>query len=132
MKSTHKCFILLNHQPGDEQMAELRKRFAITEFLYPTEEFQSLWSNLQPESGLELVQGIREWLANESQEADYLWIQGEWGLCFYLVCWGLSNKRIPIYASSRRQAVEKKLDNGTIQSIRKFKHVTFKHYKIDE
>ena len=93
------------------------------------EELKQTWSNIEPDGELpiDVLTPIKNWIIQESNEQDYVLVQGEFGATFYLVDYCFNIKRIPIYATSIRQ-VEEKVQDGVTITNRIFKHVNFRKY----
>lgn len=57
-------------------------------------------------------------------------VQGEYGATVYLVNWLQKNGHAVYYATTERQVVETKTDEGSIINKRVFKHVNFRKYPL--
>lgn len=124
------CFCLLNHSLTQNQIDELETQFNCTKIVYPLQELQQSWAQIVPEKdNFSIIENVISWLTqNNAKENDLFIIQGEYGTTFTLVDYALKNNIIPLYATTRRIAKEKR--NGEIvekQYI--FEHVCFKKYK---
>ncbi len=126
-----KIFLLFSHKLTEEQIDELIEKFNINEFIKLPDDLQRLWSNFPPkgEFPVELAQKFIKFLKNNSREGDYVLVQGEFGLVYFVVCWCLDNNRTPIYSTTKRVFVEKRQSDGSIKNIHFFKHVNFRIYK---
>lgn len=123
--------VLLSHDITDEQLQEAQTRFKCQKVIYPPPELQSIWSQIPSAGELtgQEVMPFIDFLADNSTSGDFILIQGDYGMVFVLVDWALDNVRIPVYATSRRQAVENQLPDGSTAIFRQFRHVNFRKYK---
>ena len=123
-----KAFCLLNHALTQNQIAELKERFDITEIVYPSEELSKKWAQIPPSRELDfsIVKSVVEYLNSASTE-DILIIQGEAGSTFMLVDYALKKRLVPVYAVTAR--VSKEVATGE-QVVKQnvFVHVCFRPY----
>ena len=126
-----KIFLLFSHKLTNEQIQELKGRFKIEKIINLSSDLQSLWSNFPPENNFpkKIADKFIEYLQNNSQKEDFVLVQGEFGLVFYIVDWCLKNNRIPIYSTTKRIFKEENQPDGSIKNIHIFKHVNFRKYR---
>lgn len=112
-------------------MGELRHQWGIAEPVFPGPEIARLWKSVPPEDTIPpyFLNKITTWLAGITGPRDYVVIQGEFGISFYVVQWCYANSRIPIYATSHRKMKEI-IDKEKIISRREFQHVNFRQYPV--
>ena len=125
-----KIFLLFSHELTDGQVNELKEKYYIEKFVNLPEELQKLWSNFPPENEfpIELADKFISFLQKNSISNDYVLVQGDFGLVYYIVNWCLKNNRIAIYSTTKRIFKEEKLSDGSIKNIHIFKHVNFRKY----
>jgi len=61
-------------------------------------------------------------------ENDYVLIQGDFGACYIIVNFAFEIGLIPIYSTTRRAAVEKHENDGSVKLIHQFNHQMFRKY----
>lgn len=125
-------FLLFSHSLTPEQEREARTDLCIRNIIQPPEEIQAVWSKIPPENEelSSVIQPVQAWLDQYARQEDFVLIQGEFGACFLLVKHALQKGYIPIYSTTRRQAIEKKLHDGKIVLTHLFRHVRFRRYNI--
>lgn len=116
-KTNRTCFVLLNHKPAEEQLVELSKRFGATP-VYPSEEHQKLWANIDPFLDVDQVESLVAPLINEISKHDYVWCQGELTATYFI----MSVWRVPALIATTRRVVTE--SNGVKTST--FQHVQFR------
>ena len=123
--------LLFSHNLTNSQVFELKERFKIQNFIYLPEDLQNLWSNFPPEGEFpkNIADNFIEFLKENSKEKDFILVQGEFGLVFYIVSWCFDNNRIPIYSTTKRIYKKEKQSDGSIKNIHIFKHVNFRRYR---
>jgi len=119
----------MSHRLSDVQMKEANDILKIESIKMLPLELQQVWSNIDPKGELpvDVLAPIKNWILAESNEQDYVLVQGEFGATFYMVDYCFHIQRIPIYATSVRQVEEKVLNDVTVTN-RTFKHVNFRKY----
>lgn len=130
-----KCFIIINHKPTEEQLDELRVYHGVTEFCYPDAGSQWKWANISPDDDLGgvifSIQNLRHWIRDNSNPGDYIWVQGEPTAQTWLVHEAITYwKLVPIFATTRRESVEKVVDGKTVKT-NVFKHVRFRKFDYE-
>ena len=119
-------YLLFSHKLTDEQIADSKESLDIAEFHYLPKELQKLFSSVPPEleSLEEYAKPFKEYLNEEASVGDIVLIQGDFGLSYILVNFCKANDLIPVYATTKRVAVEK---DGV--KISQFKHIRFRRYE---
>lgn len=124
-----KTFCLLNHALTQKQIAELKTQFHSENIVYPPEELAQKWAQISPEeSNGEVVFAVAKWLENNAVSGDLFVVQGEFGATFAVVDYALKNALVPLYATTKRIAKEKR-DGETVHREYIFEHVRFKKYE---
>lgn len=122
-------FLLFSHKLTSEQIDQLKEK-GIERFFYLPDALQKIWSNV-PAEGIVLSEYLKPligWLSENSQEGDFVLIQGDFGATFYMVDFCFDVGLIPVYATTKRSVREKIVD-GSIVKISEFKHVEFRKYE---
>ena len=125
-----KVYLLLNHQPTEEQLEDLERVYGTFEIVEPNSKIKTFWSNIDPEmSGLERDDKALEIVDDVvKKKADSVWIQGE-SVMVYKVVKRLEYKNIPAFASTtKREAIEVRKEDGSIEKKSVFKHCRFVNY----
>ncbi len=124
-----KTFCLLNHSLTQNQLAELEQKFNSSEIIYPEEKIANLWAQIPPEDfDCGIIDDAILWLKENSSPGDLFIVQGEFGSTFMLVDFALKNNLVPLYATTRRVAKEKREGESVFREYI-FEHVCFKKYR---
>jgi len=126
-----RLFLLFNHYPlTPEQQSDARTSLGVEEVITPPEKIRSLWSQFPPDAkGLaSLLQPVRDWLVTAAIPGDLVLIQGDFGACYLMISFAMSQDLIPIYSTTERQAFEERLDDGSVHLVHRFRHVRFRLY----
>ncbi len=122
-------FLLFSHKLTDSQVEEL-KSSGISGFVYLPGILQVLWSNVSPD--LKELKGylkpIIEWLKNNAKRGDWVLVQGDFGAVFTVVDFCFRNGLVPVYATTKRNTIEK-MENGKLIKVSQFEHVRFRKYE---
>lgn len=123
--------LIFSHKLTEKQREEAVKRYKIGEFIKPDDIILNKWANIPPklEDLSEYLTQLREWIDAKSNPGDYVLIHGDFGATFTMVNHCLGRGLIPVYATSQRRAVEKRMGE-TIKISREFEHVSFREYKL--
>jgi len=124
-----KLFLVFSHSLTQKQEEDAKKSLKVDEFVSLPQELQKIFSNIPPEEKdiSKYIFPIKEFLKKESQKGDYVLIQGDFGAVVDLVNFSKSIGLIPIYSTTKRESIEKIIDNKVIkQSV--FKHILFRRY----
>jgi hypothetical protein len=122
-------FILLNHDISEAQKQDA-KRWGIRHFISLPPALQSLWGNIPAETQNidHLLHPIKQWLLQNAAAGDFVLIQGDFGACWIMVNFAFENNLVPVYATTDRKAVEMIQPDGSIKTVREFRHVRFRKY----
>ncbi|MBE3551073.1 MAG: TIGR02221 family CRISPR-associated protein [Brockia lithotrophica] len=127
--------IVMSHALLPEQKREAEERFGVTTFVSLPEDLQARWSNVDPELSRldDWLRPIAGWMEGIGRPGDYVLIQGEHGATVWLVARARRAGLVPIYATTRREARERREPDGSVVTERIFRHVRFRLYpKGDE
>jgi hypothetical protein len=124
-------FLIFNHHLTTLQEADAKINLGVRQIIAPSETIQRLWSQIPPEQTKlsDYLQPVRDWLINQSSPGDYVLIQGDFGAVYIMIQIAFQLNLIPIYSTTRREAVEDHLPDGTVRLTHQFKHVTFRTYE---
>lgn len=127
-------FLFFSHSLSEQQTEDIKSSFDNPTIVCLPVELQGLWSGVPTEiSGAELattyICPFLDFLAKESRAGDYLLIQGDFGMTFAVADWCLSNGRIPLYSTTRRQARELRRPDGLVEMTHVFAHCGFREYR---
>jgi hypothetical protein len=122
--------LVFNHQLTAVQEADAIASLGVEGIISLPEVLQGLWSDIPP--GLEALDGylqpFRRWLRDAATPGDYVLIQGDFGACYLMVNCALDLGLIPIYATTRREVVEERHEDGTVRITHHFRHMSFRRY----
>jgi hypothetical protein len=122
--------LLFNHLLTDNQAEQAGIELGIKRITEPPADISRCWANIppEPESIRDILKPVFSWIDKTAAKGDFLLVQGDFGAC-YLVLEHLSGTGvIPVYATTKRQAVEQRLDDDTVQLTHRFRHVRFRKY----
>lgn len=123
-------YLLFNHQITPVQQDDARNALGIGRIVDLPPDLQRLWSAVPPELdaiGSHLAP-IQQWLAAHAAPGDFLLVQGDFGATCLMVAFAFQKGLVPIYSTTKRQAVETILPNGGIQLTHSFQHERFRRY----
>ena len=122
--------LLFNHSPTSLQEEDARAALGIERIVPLPEDLKPLWDAVPPE--LESIEGhlapIREWAEESSRPGDYLLIQGDFGATYLMVRFAFERSLVPIYSTTRRDALEQHKPDGAVMLTHRFQHVRFRRY----
>ena len=124
-----KIYILLNYQPSKEQMQHLSK-MGFDEIIYPSNYVKNQWSSISPSMNelqrtrltVKIVDEIR------SQGIQFAWIEGDYGMVFYVVYSLIVFKIECIYSVSIKESLEIAKPDGNIKEAYIYQHIGFSKY----
>ena len=94
---------------------------------------QKLWSQVptaeNSNSLKEYIKPLFDFLLKKSNEDDIIFVQGEFGMTSLVVQWCYIHNRIPIYATTKREAVEVHNEDGSVTMQHKFVHAGFRRFE---
>lgn len=131
MVNITKLFLLFSHKLTSDQIKEAKERFNIDEFMYLPDCLQSIWSDVPPHGEISenYLDDIKEFILSNAGDTNYVLVMGEYGLTYSMVNWCFDNGYIPFYATTRRIYESKENEDGSVNNIHVFKHVSFRKYK---
>lgn len=123
-------FLLFNHNLTASQKADAFNSLNIDFIEDPPKIVKEVWSQVPADLDklFFYLEPARNWLNDASHPGDFLLVQGDFGATFLMAKFAQDNRLIPIYSTTARIAVEKELENGSIQSEHNFTHVRYRRY----
>ncbi|OQX24776.1 MAG: hypothetical protein BWK80_19005 [Desulfobacteraceae bacterium IS3] len=124
-------FLIFNHKLTPEQESDAKIFLGIKRMIEMPSHLKELWQQIPPDSAQlsNYLTPFKDWLHAESVENDYALIQGDFGACFLMVNFAFEIGLIPVYATTRREAVEERLTDGNIKLTHQFRHQRFRKYE---
>lgn len=125
-----KLFLVFNHTFTAAQEEDARRSLGVAEVVPLPDDLRSVWGQIPPDlPEIEpYLAPIRKWVADEGRPGDHVLIQGDFGACHLLVNWAAENGFTPVYATTRREAVETQEPDGSVKMTHHFKHQMFRRY----
>jgi hypothetical protein len=123
-------FLLFNHTITPVQEQQARLELGVERITEPPEDIRRTWAAIPPqeENIAPILAPVIAWLDDHAAPGDYVLIQGDFGACFLLAIHAMNRGYIPVYSTTERHAVEKKLDDGGVRLTHTFRHVRFRKY----
>jgi hypothetical protein len=123
-------FQLFSHQLTPDQQKSARKEFGVTDFQAPPKRIQHLWSQVPPDDTRisSFLSPVKTWLEETTHKGDLVLIQGDFGATYMMVVHAFSLGLVPVYATTQRQAREKKMPDGSVQLSHVFRFKRFRIY----
>jgi len=124
-----KMILLFSHTLTPEQKEDAKKTLKVDEFISLPDELQKLWSNVPPEiENLDnYLEPIFNYLRKNLKKGDFILVQGDFGATCKTAEFVKSLKTVPVYATTKREVVEKK-EGDKVVKISTFKHVMFRKF----
>lgn len=122
--------LLFNHTLIPEQNDELSNEWEVEEFLVTPTRIHDGWGNIDIEKNYnDVLNNVLDWLSNETEKEDLIFVQGQYGITYQVVSWALENNRIPIYAfTGRNVSSEIICPDSSVTQTSNFKHRYFAEY----
>jgi len=123
-------YLLFNHLLTDNQAERARLELGVNQIHKPPAEVSRCWANIppEPESISDILKPVFSWIDRSVSTNDFLLVQGDFGACYLVLEHIRGSGVVPVYATTRRQAVEQHLDDNTVQLTHTFSHVRFRKY----
>ncbi len=122
--------LLFNHRLTAPQEADARQSLGVARIVAPPPEIQALWSQVppEPESIVNFLAPVSVWLAATARPGDFVLIQGEFGATCLMVKKAFALGLIPVYSTTRREAIEEHTEDGAVHIRHTFSHQRFRQY----
>ena len=123
-------YLIFNHTFTDIQKKEARESLGVKKIIDMPRSLKKLWQDVPP--NLYAIENyldpIKNWLGDNSQPIDYVFIEGDFGATFILVRFAFGIQLVPIYSTTHRHAVEEYLEDDSVKLTHHFKHYRFRKY----
>jgi hypothetical protein len=122
--------LLFNHQLTRQQESSARQMLGVSSITELPSELKSIWGNVPAHLSeiVEYIAPVRDWLDDHAKSGDYILIQGDFGATYLMVRFAFHKGLIPIYATTRREAVEEVQSDGSVKRTQRFMHQRFRAY----
>ena len=123
-------FLIFNHNITSVQETDARNSLGVQRIIDMPSDIKELWQQIPPDLSKisSWLNPVKDWLAQNSIINDYILIQGDFGACYIMVDFAFKIGLVPIYSTTRREAVEEHDNHGTVKLTHNFKHVMFRTY----
>lgn len=131
-------FVLMNNDLTQEQIDDLADNHGVDEIFYPSDELRNKWANIQPELSTkelkEYLKDIEAWIDLKSFKCDGAIIVGEQTASLIMQNHFLLDfdDTVLLFATTKREVVEEKQDDGSIVKKSIFKHIRFREVTADD
>ena len=126
-----RMFLCFNHELTREQIQDAKRNLNIDEFIHLPSSLKKLWQDIPPDL-LDIssyLKPIIDWLKTTTREGDLILVQGDFGATYLIVQFAFKEGLIPVYATTKREVIEKKMPDGKVEMIHQFRHVIFRRYR---
>ena len=125
-------FLIFNHEITPIQENDARRSLGVKRITDLPPDFKELWRQVPPD--LSEISGylrpVKTWLAKQAAKSDYVLIQGDFGACYIVVQFAFEKGLLPIYSTTRREAIEEYGSDGAVKMVHQFKHQIFRRYGV--
>jgi hypothetical protein len=124
-------YLIFNHQLTEIQANAAVTQLKIRHIHTLPDGLQALWSRIPPEltSLTAYLEPIGKWLADQARPSDFVLIQGDFGACCRMVAEAFRLNLIPLYSTTKREAIEEHHADGTVELTHRFRHIIFRKYE---
>ncbi|AOY59367.1 CRISPR-associated protein Csx20 [Desulfococcus multivorans] len=124
-------FLIFNHTFTEAQQVDALATLGVDRIVRPPAHVRNVWGQIPADLPAisDYLAPVREWLAETAASGDYVLIQGDFGACCLMVQEAFKQGLIPVYATTRREAVEAPQPDGTVKMVHHFKHRRFRRYE---
>ena len=124
-----KLILLFSHKLTDLQKIDAKESLDINDFIYLPSNLQKIWSQI-PANIYDIspyLNQIKEYVQANTNQGDYILIQGDFGATYEMVQYAKEINLIPIYSTNSRESIEEEIDGKVVKkSI--FIHNIFRRY----
>lgn len=123
-------FLIFNHELTQAQRKDAEASLGVGRIVDLPERLKTLWRQIPPDvlDVTGVIAPVVEWLEKNGRPGDYALIQGDFGAVYRMVNIAIDHGLVPVYATTRRQATEHHCADGTVDIVRRFRHVRFRRY----
>lgn len=123
-------FLLFSHTLTATQEADARLSLGVNRILEPPISIRMIWAQVPPD--VDELTGylapVFSWLVREARPGDFALIQGEFGATWLAVVEAFRLGLVPVYSTTRREAMEEHLPDGRVEIRHTFSHVRYRRY----
>ena len=125
-------FLIFNHDITPVQERDARDSLGVQQIINMPPDLKEMWRQIPPDLTeiSSYLEPIKNWLALQAAESDYVLIQGDFGACFIMVQFAFEKGIVPVYSTTRREAVEEQQSDGAVRLVHNFKHQSFRKYGV--
>ena len=125
-------YLIFNHEITSRQKHDASESLGVDKIIKLPPELDPLWRQIPPdlESIKNHLEPVKDWLASHAKRNDYLLVQGDFGACYIMINFAFKIDLIPIYSTTKREAVEEQDDDGTVKLTHHFRHRIFRRYEV--
>lgn len=129
-KNMSELYLLFNHTLTLDQEKAACHDLGVAKIVEPPDGIRNIWQQLPPNAQhlYPLLEPVRAWLRDVAEPGSFLLVQGDFGATYLMVCFALEQGLIPVYATTRRRAIEEHLTDGTVKTVHVFHHVRYRKY----
>jgi len=124
-----KLILLFSHKLTDLQKIDAKESLDINDFIYLPSNLQKIWSQI-PANIYDIspyLNQIKEYVQANTNQGDYILIQGDFGATYKMIEYAKEINIIPIYSTNSRESIEEEIDGKVVKkSI--FIHNIFRRY----
>ncbi|MFH0784214.1 MAG: CRISPR-associated protein Csx20 [Pseudomonadota bacterium] len=129
---TPNLILLFNHRLTARQEEDAYSSLGINRIILPPVDVQMIWAQV-PTDADELtgyLAPVFAWLAAAAQPGDFVLIQGEFGATYLAVEMAFRLSLVPIYSTTRREAMEEHVADDRVEIRHTFSHVRYRKYGL--
>ncbi|WP_373500891.1 CRISPR-associated protein Csx20 [Desulfococcus sp.] len=122
--------LIFNHTFTETQKADALASLGVNRIVMPPEHIQAVWGQIPPDLPAlsDYLAPVREWIVKQAKPGDHVLVQGDFGACYLMVQVAYEKGLIPVYSTTRREALETVQPDGTIKMVHHFKHQMFRRF----
>lgn len=122
--------LLFNHRLTEVQEDDARRSLGVGSIVEPPAGISVLWAQVPPD--IDDLAGYLApafvWLRSVAGPGDFVLIQGEFGATCLAVQEAFRIGLVPVYSTTRREAVEIHLPDGRVEIRHVFAHIRYRKY----
>ncbi|MDR3631422.1 MAG: CRISPR-associated protein Csx20 [Desulfocapsaceae bacterium] len=122
--------LLFNHCLTKAQELDAHLSLRVESIIEPPPDIGTLWAQVPPDIDDlgTYLEPIFLWLESEARPGDYVLVQGEFGATWLAVQEAFRANMIPVYSTTRRDAMEEHMFDGRVETRHIFSHVRYRRY----
>ena len=125
-------FLIFNHDITPVQERDARDSLGVQQIINMPPDLKEMWRQIPPDLTeiSSYLKPIKNWLALQAAESDYVLIQGDFGACYIMVNFAFEISLIPIYSTTQRDVSEEHKEDGIVNLSHQFRHRIFRKYEV--